>query len=223
MKTTITIFACAVLFCAALLAMAPSASADSTIDFTSLSAGLLTSAETPGVTVTLEGGPNNLTPNTPWVLSSGFGIINNNFGSGPSEAYPTNNIIDFLFSSPVSGVSFFFNNEGNNYGYNGDTTGTTYTAYDGATVVATGNLSAVEGALVSLSPSEIITELVINNNCGTTDCNSDTTSGSYGDWYYEVDSLTYTTTVPEPSSFLLLGVGLFGIALLRPLRRRQIA
>lgn len=221
MKSTITIIACAVLSCAALLATAPTVNADTTIDFTSLPAGSLTSAETPGVAVTLEGGPNNLSPNTPWVFSSGFGIINNNFGTGPSGAYPTNNIIDFLFSSPVSGVSFYFNNEGDNSGYNGDTTGTTYTAYDGATIVATGNLSDVEGALVSLSGSEI-TELVINNNCGTTYCNSDTVSGSYGDWAYEVNSLTYTT-VPEPSSFLLLGFGLFGIALLRPLRRRQIA
>jgi hypothetical protein len=210
-KTGIT---CVLLVFAGFVVFASTAQAG-TVDFGTLPVGLWNSSETPGVTITLEDGSGPV--GTPFI--SGFpGICN-----GYCDDYPTANILDFTFSSPVTGLSFIFNNEGDNAGYNGDTTGTTFTAYDGSVIVFTGNLSDIEGALVSLPATDTITQLVINNNCGRSSCNG-------GNWWYDVSGLTFTdvsgttftpasSPTPEPSSLLLLGTGLLSLG---PFLRRFI-
>ncbi len=64
---------------------------------------------------------------------------------------------------------------------------------------------------ISLPYGTGIKSLVLNNNTGSP-------SGS-NSWLFGVDSVTFSSSVPEPASLALVGVGLVGLGLVR--RRRK--
>jgi PEP-CTERM motif len=109
--------------------------------------------------------------------------------------YPTANILDFSFSTPVSGVSFYFNNYGNN--------GTSYYAAFNSTgtLIETGNVSSDQGLADIVLTASGIKDLQFNNG--------ETSSTS---WYFAVPSIIFssTSTIPEPSSWSLMALGFAG-------------
>jgi len=194
-----TAITCAALACAAVIAAAPNVRADS-IDFSSLADGTAVTTEYPGVTFSLEGGPD----------SSGPPTINSYEGEGGALAnstnpdYPTANILNIAFAAPVSGVSFTFDNEGDN--------GTTlYLASNGSTANISGDSSGF--TLVTVAGGGI-TNLQINNGYP-----------SDASWYFDIQELNYTlsgtTSAPEPGTLGLTLIGLGSLGLMMVMRKRM--
>lgn len=136
----------------------PAAAATVTIDFSTLAAGTAVTNQYPGVIFSLMGEPDHSGP--PKVNIEGYLVNSTNVTA--TGLFPTANILDISFASPVYFVSFIFYNGGDNLAiYN---VGSTFTAYNGGNTVASGPLDTTEGPpAVFISPG--IDDLQINNNC----------------------------------------------------------
>ncbi len=191
-----------------MFAMAGTVRADF-IDFTSMPAGPISSDD--GVTFSLIGGPGS---GVPYVPSFGY----NGIGNSPTGEYPTSSILDFSFATPVSDVSFSFNNYGFGGGPGTGRGASFYEAFAGATLVDTGYIG-------NLSPSDPYTYApVAVSGAGITDLQVNNGSGGGSSWEFGVGSLAFTpSAVPEPSRLIavlsLCGMGLIGMVW----RRRRAA
>src|SRR5271169_1322770 len=100
------------LFCAALVAAATSANAG-TLNFSALTTGTVVNTQFPGIVFSLEGaGP--VTSGSPVVDDGLGGLMNSPAATEESIDYPTAEILDIAFTTPVDAVSFTFNNYGDN-------------------------------------------------------------------------------------------------------------
>ena len=145
----------------------------------------------------------------------------------PTGEYPTTEFLDIFFTSPASGVSFWFDNFGCSDSGRG---ASYYTVYgSGSTVIGGGGLCPAYGEdfnkiVVGVSG---ISEIQISNNTPDTftygggggDDSSDDPSG--GSWEFGLSRVefTETTTVPEPGTGVLtlfaLGLASLGAGLRR--------
>lgn len=148
-----------------------------TINFDSYATGTaLTSLD--GITFSLVGGPDSSGP--PLI---GFDSAEpRGLSNSTNPDYPTANILDFAFSSPVSSVSFGFNN----YGDNG---ATFYQAFDSTgTLLETGPLYTYSSGEITTLSASCISDLQFNNG-----------TGGASSWYFAVTSIEYTPWPPPPS------------------------
>jgi PEP-CTERM motif len=129
-----------------------------------------------------------------------FGDPNQIANSGNFGEYPTSETLTFTFSSPASGISFFFNNYGTSYSGRGATLYYAYNASD--TLITDAFIGDTNGATVVV-PASGIKWLVLDN--GTGDPTGDSNS-----WLFGVGSLTFST-VPEPSTWAMLLLGFAGL------------
>jgi len=158
----------------------------------------------PDVTISLQGAGSNY--GTVPVTGS-FGTYS--LGNSSTGEYPTANILDFSFASPVSNISFFFDNFGGPYagicpGYRGCSYATTFDSHgvvEGSTSLANayGGYYRVAGSTVS--------DLQFSNGAN--------------DWEFGVYEVTYTTGVPEPATWAMMlgGFGFVGYILRRRVLR----
>jgi hypothetical protein len=126
-------------------------------------------------------------------------------GNSQTGEYPTAAILDVSFSSPVSNISFTFDN----FGYNFSSFAATYGAGHallGSTGL--GDPGCAYGCSRSVAGSGV-TDLQFNNGEGTS-----------RSWEFGVSSISFTS-VPEPSTWAMLfgGFGFIGYVLRRRVLR----
>lgn len=204
---------------AAALMLTAVLSSAKTIDFTSMTPGKPVSS-VDGVTFSIWGGtvlsgttgtPAISLPSggyLPWADVNGLpGLANT-----PTGDYPTAEFLSITFPNPESGVNFTFDNWG---GPNG----TTYTAYGaGSSIIASGGLdsgatSGYVGGITGAYPYEPWSAMLVNlsGDSGITSIVFDNATRGNNNWEYAVGEVTFSS-VPEPATMLLLGLGLVGLA-----------
>jgi hypothetical protein len=166
------------------------------IDFTALASGTTVTNQYANVTFSLAGG---LASGAPQIAYYGEGLSN----SPTAGEYPTADSLVATFTTPVSGVSFSFNNEG----YNG---ANNYRVYSPTAVLLTSGALDGNGRVFYALAESNIGSIVWSNGLGTS-----------GNWTQALSTLSFNTGVPEPTSWALMigGFGLVGAAM----RRRAAA
>jgi hypothetical protein len=177
-----------------------------TIDFKTYSAGTAVT-NVNGVTFSLLGGPDS--SGAP-LIGPANGIpmgLSNSSNSG----YPTANILDVAFGTPVSGLSFYFNN----FGFNAFYHGSYFEAFDSThNLLASGDLSTQDGNENNIVLANGIADLQFNNGMASW--------SSTSSWYFAVPSITFDpVAIPEPAGLAIFGAGVAGLGLLRRHRRRS--
>jgi len=147
-----------------------------------------------------------------WTASDPIDGTVSGLANTPTGEYPTTEFLDIFFTSPASGVSFWFDNFGCSDSGRG---ASFYTVYgSGSTVIGGGGLCPTDEdnfnkVVVGVSG---VSEIQIDNNTPDT-----FSGGEEGDsWEFGLSRVEFTesTTVPEPGTgaLTLLAVGLAGLA-----------
>jgi len=201
--------------------------ADTVVDLSSntfgFSAPISTQYASDGITFATEttGGVlgTGVTGSGDWKASDPIDGTVSGLANTPTGDYPTTEFLDIFFTSPASGVSFWFDNFGCSDSGRG---ASFYTVYgSGSTVIGGGGLCPgtednFNQVVVGVSG---VSEIQIDNNTPDTFTfggggeGDDPTGGS---WEFGLSRVEFTesTTVPEPGTgaLTLLAVGLAGLA-----------
>ncbi len=178
----------------AVLATMSIAAQATTINFATLPYNTAVTNQFDGVTFSLLGGNDYAGPAT----TNGQGLTNTSHAGG----YPTARYIVASFAPSITDVVFTFNNAG----FNGSNA---YFLFDGANnVLGSGMLSGYGNVSYDVSALTGVREIRWDN--GVPAYNG-------GNWWQMLTAISYTeevaaADVPEPASFLLLGLGLAGLA-----------
>jgi hypothetical protein len=166
------------------------------VNFRDYSVGTAFTTQIAGVSFSVMGGPG---PSGAPVID-GWG--NNGLSNSTTGNYPTASILDIRFDGLASNVSFNFENYGRGIG-------SFFTAFDSiGNVLETGSVDG--SGFFSLAASGI-SDLQLNNN-------------STRSWLFDISTLRATvSTVPEPGSLALLGLGLTGLAYSRKRKAQPTA
>ncbi len=162
-----------------------------TIDFSTLPLYTPVTTQFPGVTFSLIGGPGP--DNAP--VTGSFGSYG--LGNSPTGDYPTTETLNIAFASGVKNLSFTFDN----FGSNSEFGPSTYSAYGKSGLISTGNIASL---CCGYDPVSVfgsgITDLMIGNGSG----------GNYS-WEFGVGQVSYTSGVPEASTWVMMLAGFAGL------------
>jgi MYXO-CTERM domain-containing protein len=189
------------------------------IDFNSLSEGTIVSNQFAGVTFAAGTGgltiPNPAGTTQGFATNTGMGVTSTDLGGLGTPVLVSGMVLhrfnaDWLAEDgdPVFVMTFASNVTSISIDFNGISTiaSTGIFAYAGGTQVASSFAAATGGQTLSISGLVGVTQIAV-------------TPGDFGDWV-GVDNINYTvSTVPEPASFAVLGLG--ALALIRRRRNRS--